>query len=82
MHMSTPRAYRTRTLTTSPQGKKRKQTARESSSPHKSLKITIKQQKVVKREKDDDSEDRLDPESHKGNLENVDNDDDKDADKD
>ncbi|GJX35490.1 hypothetical protein Tco_0247047, partial [Tanacetum coccineum] len=40
-------------------GKKRKQSAGESSSPQKSLKITIRQQKVVEREHDDDdSKDR------------------------
>nr|GEW23534.1 ribonuclease H-like domain-containing protein [Tanacetum cinerariifolium] len=49
----TPRAYRTPILTTaSPQGKKRKQSAGETSSPQKSLKITIKQKHVVKGEKD------------------------------
>ncbi|GJY34789.1 hypothetical protein Tco_0419258 [Tanacetum coccineum] len=48
------------------------------SSPLKSLKITIRQQKVVEREKDDDdSEDRLEPGSHKDKPENVDDDDDK-----
>nr|GEW96979.1 retrovirus-related Pol polyprotein from transposon TNT 1-94 [Tanacetum cinerariifolium] len=48
------------TLTASPQGKKRKQSARESSSPHKSLKITIRQQKVVEGNKhDDDSEEKV-----------------------
>ncbi|GJS49204.1 hypothetical protein Tco_0599325 [Tanacetum coccineum] len=45
MHMSTPRAHRTPTLTASPQGKKRKQSARESSSPRQSHKITIKRKK-------------------------------------
>ncbi|GJY91727.1 potassium channel AKT1-like protein [Tanacetum coccineum] len=41
-HRSTPRAHRTPTLTTaSPQGKKRKQSVRETSSPQKSLKVTI-----------------------------------------
>ncbi|GJU74201.1 hypothetical protein Tco_1265606 [Tanacetum coccineum] len=45
-HRSTPRAHRTPTLTAaSPQGKKRKQSARESSSPQKLLKITIRQKK-------------------------------------
>ncbi|GJX91872.1 hypothetical protein Tco_0345198 [Tanacetum coccineum] len=39
---STPRAHRTPTLTASPQGKKRKQNARELSSPRKTHKITIK----------------------------------------
>ncbi|GKC21941.1 hypothetical protein Tco_1024091 [Tanacetum coccineum] len=52
------------------------------SSPQKLLKITIRQQKVVKGEKDgDDSEDRLEPESHKDNPEHVNEDDDKDKEK-
>ncbi|GKC39810.1 hypothetical protein Tco_1052194 [Tanacetum coccineum] len=80
-HRSTPRAHRIPTLTASPQGKKRKQIVRELSSPHKSLKITIGQQKVVKGEKDgDDSADRLEPVSHKDNPKHVD-DDDKDKEK-
>ncbi|GKC13109.1 hypothetical protein Tco_1009891 [Tanacetum coccineum] len=63
-------------------GKKRKQSVEESSSPQKSIKITIRQQKLVERKRDDyDSKDRLDPGSHKGNLENVDDDDDKDKEK-
>ncbi|GJT51179.1 putative reverse transcriptase domain-containing protein [Tanacetum coccineum] len=59
MHRSTPRAHRTPIVSTaSLQGKKRKQTAGESSSPQKSLKITIRQKQVVEGEKDvDDSED-------------------------
>ncbi|GKD56383.1 hypothetical protein Tco_1289770 [Tanacetum coccineum] len=75
---STPRAYRTPTVSTaSPQGKKRKQIVRESSSPQKSLKITIRQKQVVNGEKDDDdSEDRFEPGSHKENPEHVDDDDD------
>ncbi|GJS89956.1 hypothetical protein Tco_0772592 [Tanacetum coccineum] len=45
-HMSTPRAHRTPTVSTaSPQGKKRKQTVRESSSPRKSYKITFRKKK-------------------------------------
>ncbi|GJZ16130.1 hypothetical protein Tco_0551807 [Tanacetum coccineum] len=45
-HRSTPRAYKTPTISTaSPQGKKRKQTAGESSSPRKSHKITIRRKK-------------------------------------
>ncbi|GJQ94154.1 retrovirus-related pol polyprotein from transposon TNT 1-94 [Tanacetum coccineum] len=45
-HRSTPRAYKTPTVSTaSPQGKKRKQTVRESSSPRKSHKITIRRKK-------------------------------------
>ncbi|GKD24250.1 hypothetical protein Tco_1230464 [Tanacetum coccineum] len=44
----------------------------------KSLKITIRQQKVVKGEKDDDDfTDRLEPGSHKDNPKHVDDDDDK-----
>ncbi|GJQ90919.1 hypothetical protein Tco_0002058 [Tanacetum coccineum] len=63
-------------------GKKRMQIIGESSSPQKSLKITIRQQKVVEGEKyDDDSEDRLDPRIHKENPEHIDDDDDKDEDK-
>ncbi|GJY85956.1 hypothetical protein Tco_0499982 [Tanacetum coccineum] len=45
-HRSTPRAYKTPTLTTSPQGKKRKQSAGESISPRQSYKITIKRKKL------------------------------------
>nr|GEY20404.1 putative RNA-directed DNA polymerase [Tanacetum cinerariifolium] len=45
-HRTTPRAHRTPTLTAaSPQGIKRKQNAGETSSPRKSLKVTIKQKK-------------------------------------
>ncbi|GJQ98824.1 hypothetical protein Tco_0521809 [Tanacetum coccineum] len=63
-------------------GKKRKQLARESSSPHKSLKITVRKQKVVEGNKDDnDSENRLDLGSHKDNPKHVDDDDDKDDEK-
>ncbi|GJS98293.1 retrovirus-related pol polyprotein from transposon TNT 1-94 [Tanacetum coccineum] len=77
-HRSTPRAHRTPTVSTaSPQGKKRKQIVGESSSPQKSLKITIRQKQVVEGEKyDDDSEDRLEPGSHKKNPEYVNDDDD------
>ncbi|GJT72766.1 hypothetical protein Tco_1032052 [Tanacetum coccineum] len=75
---STPRAHRIPIVSTaSPHGKKRKQIAGESCSPLKSLKITIRQKQVVEGEKyDDDSKDRLDPESHKENPEYVDDDDD------
>ncbi|GJW49250.1 hypothetical protein Tco_0090601 [Tanacetum coccineum] len=60
-HKSTPRAHRTPTLTASPQGKKRKQSAGETSSLQKSLKVTIKQKKVVEGEKDEKSyADKLD----------------------
>ncbi|GKA16330.1 hypothetical protein Tco_0696077 [Tanacetum coccineum] len=55
---------------------KRKQIAGESSSPQKSLKITIKQKKIVEKD-DDDSEDRIELESHKDNPEVVNDDDDK-----
>ncbi|GJS34047.1 putative ribonuclease H-like domain-containing protein [Tanacetum coccineum] len=51
---STPRAHTTPTLTASPQEKKRKHSDGESSSPLKLLKITIRQQKVVEENKDDD----------------------------
>ncbi|GKF92237.1 hypothetical protein Tco_0278956, partial [Tanacetum coccineum] len=45
-HRTTPRAYKTPTLTAaSPQRKKRKQSAGETSSPRKSLKVTIGQKK-------------------------------------
>ncbi|GJZ84151.1 hypothetical protein Tco_0649490 [Tanacetum coccineum] len=79
---NTPRSHRTPTLTTSsPQRKKRKQSVGELSSPEKSLKITIRQKHVDKGEKDkqtyddaDDSDDRLEPESHKENPEHVDDD--------
>ncbi|GJU28763.1 hypothetical protein Tco_1167384 [Tanacetum coccineum] len=63
-------------------GKKRKQSARESSLPQQSLKITIRQQKVFEGNKDDDdSEDRLECESHKDKPKYVDDDEDKDAEK-
>ncbi|GJT49808.1 retrovirus-related pol polyprotein from transposon TNT 1-94 [Tanacetum coccineum] len=74
-HKSIPRAHRTPTLNTSPPGKKRKQSAGESSIRQKSLKITIRQQKVVEKEKDDDDfKNRLEPGSHKDNPETVDDD--------
>ncbi|GJS56848.1 hypothetical protein Tco_0651632 [Tanacetum coccineum] len=48
-HRNTPRAHRTPTLAAaSPQGKKRKQRARETSSPRKPLKVTIRQKKQSK----------------------------------
>ncbi|GJW55330.1 hypothetical protein Tco_0099415 [Tanacetum coccineum] len=75
--MNTPRAHRSPTVSTDPsETKKRKQTAGESSSPRKSLKITIKQRKIVEKD-DDDSEDMIEPRSHKDNLKFVDDDDDK-----
>ncbi|GJR57405.1 hypothetical protein Tco_1499567 [Tanacetum coccineum] len=60
-----------------PLTKKRKQITRESSSSRKLLNITIKQKEIVDAEKNDvDSEDRLEPGSHKENPEVVDDDDD------
>ncbi|GJR27723.1 hypothetical protein Tco_1103955 [Tanacetum coccineum] len=71
-YRTTPRAHRTLTLTTaSHQGKKRKQNARETSSPSKSLKITIIQKQVVEGNKD---ENRIEPGSHKEHPEIVDDD--------
>ncbi|GKA65386.1 hypothetical protein Tco_0765093 [Tanacetum coccineum] len=47
-HKTTPRAHRTPTLTiVSPQGKKTKQSAGETSSPRKPLKVTIRQKKQI-----------------------------------
>ncbi|GJU44216.1 hypothetical protein Tco_1201482 [Tanacetum coccineum] len=83
----------TPTLTAaSPQEKKRKQSDGETSSPRKSLKVTIKQKQVVEDEKDEESYaskfsasmlddvdvsgNRLEPWSHKENLEVIDDDDD------
>ncbi|GJY06560.1 hypothetical protein Tco_0373614 [Tanacetum coccineum] len=82
---STPGAHRIPTLTAaSPQGKKRKQSVGELSSPQKSLKITIRQKQVGEGEKAeqsyddvDDSDNRLEPRSHKENPKHVDDDDDK-----
>ncbi|GJT50971.1 hypothetical protein Tco_0977128 [Tanacetum coccineum] len=71
---------------------KRKQVSEETSSPRKSLKVTIKQKQVVEGEKDaesyaskfaasmlDDSGNRIEPESHKENPEVLDDDDVNDA---
>ncbi|GKE94585.1 hypothetical protein Tco_1579440, partial [Tanacetum coccineum] len=44
--------------------KKRQQIVGKSSSPRKSLKITIKQKQLVEKD-DDDSKDRIEPGSHK-----------------
>nr|GEV85392.1 hypothetical protein [Tanacetum cinerariifolium] len=52
---TTPRAHRTPTFTASPQRKKRKQSVGETSSPQKSLKVTIKQKKVVEGENEEES---------------------------
>nr|GEV96495.1 hypothetical protein [Tanacetum cinerariifolium] len=76
----TPRALRSPIVSASPHEKnKRKQVVGESSSPSKSLKVTIKQKKIIEEEKDDDdSKDRLEPESHKENPKVIDDDDDDD----
>ncbi|GJT75933.1 hypothetical protein Tco_1042658 [Tanacetum coccineum] len=80
-HRITPSAHRSPTVSASPpETKKRKQIARESSSPRKSLKITIKQKQLVEKD-DDDSEDRIEPGSHKDNPEVVDDDDDNEREK-
>ncbi|GKB68071.1 hypothetical protein Tco_0929483 [Tanacetum coccineum] len=80
-HRITPSAHRSPTVSTSPpETKKRKQIAGESSSPKKSLKITIKKKQIVEKD-DDDSEDRIEPGSHKDNPEVVDDDDDKEREK-
>ncbi|GJQ89152.1 hypothetical protein Tco_0000291 [Tanacetum coccineum] len=50
--------------------KKRKKIAGEYSSPQQSLKITIKQKQTVEKD-DDDSEDMIEPESHKDNPEEL-----------
>ncbi|GKG17992.1 hypothetical protein Tco_0372290, partial [Tanacetum coccineum] len=72
----TPSAHRSPTVFASPLVlKKRKQIAEESNSPQQSLKITIKQKQTIKKD-DDDSEDKIEPESHKDNPEVVDDDDD------
>ncbi|GJU49950.1 hypothetical protein Tco_1219505 [Tanacetum coccineum] len=83
MHKITPRAPRSPTVSTSPlETKKRKQNAGESSLLRKSCKVTIKQKEIVDEEKDDvDSEDRLEPGSHKENPKVVDDDDDKEREK-
>ncbi|GJS00535.1 hypothetical protein Tco_0317043 [Tanacetum coccineum] len=75
-HRITPSAHRSPTISASPlESKKRKQIAGDSSTPRKSLKITIKQKQLVEKD-DDDSEDRIEPRSHKDNPEVVDDDDD------
>ncbi|GKB17439.1 hypothetical protein Tco_0851362 [Tanacetum coccineum] len=60
--------------------KKRKQIAGESSLLRKLLKITIKQKQLVEKD-DNDSEDRIEPESHMDNPEVVDDYDDKEREK-
>ncbi|GJX59580.1 hypothetical protein Tco_0290970 [Tanacetum coccineum] len=67
MNRITPSAHRSPTISASPPvSKKRKQIARESSLPHQSLKITIKQKQTVEKD-NDDYEDRIEPRSHKDN---------------
>ncbi|GJR35442.1 hypothetical protein Tco_1211126 [Tanacetum coccineum] len=69
------------TVSASPsETKKRQQIKRKSSSPSKSLKITIKQKQLVEKD-DDDSEDWIECESHKDNPEVVDDDDDNEREK-
>nr|GEV19691.1 hypothetical protein [Tanacetum cinerariifolium] len=70
-HMITPSAHRLLTVSASPsESKKGKQIAGESSSPRKSLKITITQKQLVEKD-NDESEDRIEPGSHKDNPEVV-----------
>ncbi|GKC33399.1 hypothetical protein Tco_1040693 [Tanacetum coccineum] len=75
---TTPRADRTPTLSASPQGKKRKLNAGETSLPKQSLKIIIKQKPSdlagQSNESYDDihiQDDRIEPGSHKDILENT-----------
>ncbi|GKE03253.1 hypothetical protein Tco_1395271, partial [Tanacetum coccineum] len=90
-HKTTRSAHRSPTLTTSSPQKKRKQVAGETSSPRKSLKVTIRQKKPCKTslpppgddrerdemaEDDDDDSGRIEPRSHKEHPEHVDDDDD------
>ncbi|GJU19598.1 retrovirus-related pol polyprotein from transposon TNT 1-94 [Tanacetum coccineum] len=80
-HRITPSGHRSPTIFASPsETKKRQQIEGKSSSPRKSLKITIKQNQLVEKD-DDDSEDRIEPGSHKDNPEVVDDDDDNEREK-
>ncbi|GKB41957.1 hypothetical protein Tco_0886899 [Tanacetum coccineum] len=80
-HRITPSAHRSPIVFASPPvSKKRKQIARESSSLQQSLKITIKKKQTVKKN-NDDSEDRIEPRSHKDNPEVVVDDNDKEIEK-
>ncbi|GJZ74578.1 hypothetical protein Tco_0639043 [Tanacetum coccineum] len=64
---NTPIAHRSPTASVNPsETKKRKQTAGESSSLRKSLKITIKQKQIINKD-DDDYKIRIEPGSHKEN---------------
>ncbi|GKE23813.1 hypothetical protein Tco_1435325 [Tanacetum coccineum] len=80
-HRITPSTHRSPTVSASPsESKKRKQIIRESSSPRKSLKITIKQKQLVEKD-DDDSKNRIEHGSHKDNLKVVVDDDDNESEK-
>nr|GEX16827.1 hypothetical protein [Tanacetum cinerariifolium]GEX16828.1 hypothetical protein [Tanacetum cinerariifolium]GEX16829.1 hypothetical protein [Tanacetum cinerariifolium]GEX16830.1 hypothetical protein [Tanacetum cinerariifolium] len=82
---TTPRAHKTPTLTAvSPQGKKRKQSAREISSPRKSLKVTIKQKPKTTSipPPSDDKESEEDEESYASTFANFMLNDDDDVDSD
>ncbi|GKB45527.1 hypothetical protein Tco_0896280 [Tanacetum coccineum] len=73
--LNVSKAHRSPTISTNPlETKKRKQTAEKSSSPKKSLKITIKQKKIVGKD-DDDTKVRIETRSHKENTKFVDDDD-------
>ncbi|GJY70480.1 hypothetical protein Tco_0474183 [Tanacetum coccineum] len=75
MHRITPSTHSSPIIFASPpETKKRKQIEGESSSPRKSLKITMKKKQLVEKD-DDDSKDKIEPESHKDNPEVVDDDD-------
>ncbi|GKG58631.1 hypothetical protein Tco_0594401, partial [Tanacetum coccineum] len=73
------RAYRSSTVSANPpETNKRKQTAGESCSPRKSLKIIIKQRQIVEKETDDDDyEVMIELGSHKEKPKFVVDDDDK-----
>ncbi|GKA91739.1 hypothetical protein Tco_0813664 [Tanacetum coccineum] len=80
-HRITPSAHRSPTVFASPpETKKRHQIKGKSSSPRNSLKITIKRNQLVEKD-DDDSEDRIEPGSHKDNPEVVVDDDDNEREK-
>ncbi|GJV16713.1 hypothetical protein Tco_1362036 [Tanacetum coccineum] len=80
-HRITPSAHRSPTVFASPpETKKRHQIEGKSSSPRNSLKITIKRNQLVEKD-DDDSEDMIEPESHKDNPEVVFDDDDNEREK-
>nr|GFA45972.1 hypothetical protein [Tanacetum cinerariifolium] len=82
-HRSIPRAHRTPTLTSSPQGKKRKQSVEESKEEiEKTIKGDEDEESYASKFADsvlnddvDDSSIRIEPESYKENQKNVDDDD-------